>query len=75
MPRIISCTPDSNNTAANSEAQPGGGDENSASVTAIAPPIAPSTLRTKPVSVLRRSGMTEKLTNMLIQSRSSRRSV
>ena len=28
-----------------------------------------------PVSVLMRSGMTEKLTNMLIHSRSSRRSV
>ena len=38
-------------------------------------PIVPMKLRAKPVSVLSRSGITEKLTNMLSQSRSSRRSV
>ncbi len=38
-------------------------------------PIAPMKLNTKPVSVLSRNGMTEKLTNMLSHSRSNRRIV
>ena len=38
-------------------------------------PIVPTRLSAKPVNVLIRSGMTEKLTNMLSHSRSNRRIV
>ena len=57
------------------EPQPAGGSKNSASTIATRPPIAPAMLSAKPVNVLSRSGITEKLTNMLSHSRSSRRSV
>ena len=74
IPRINSCTPESSNTAAISEAQPGGGDQSSASPIAIATPTAPNALKAKPVIVLIRRGITEKLTNMFIHNRESRRS-
>jgi hypothetical protein len=75
MPRIKSCTPESSNTVAIIEAQPGGGDEKSASAIAIAIPAAPNALNVKPVTVLIRRGITEKLTNMFIHNRKSRRTV
>ena len=75
IPRINSCTPESSNRAAISDAQPGGGDDKSASPTAIATPTAPSALKAKPVTVLMRKGITEKLTNMFIHNRNSRRIV
>ena len=75
IPRIKSCTPESSNTAAISEAQPGGGDENSASAIATAIPTAPNALNAKPVIVLIRRGITEKLTNMFIHNLRSRRTV
>ena len=56
-------------------AQPAGGDEVSASAMTIAPAKAPSPLRINPVIVLTRSGITEKLTNMLAHSRMRRRRV
>src|SRR5215468_8466248 len=73
IPRIRSCTPESRRTAAISDAQPGGGDRSSASPTAIAPPRTPNALRTRPVNVLIRKGMTEKFTNIFIHNRISRR--
>ena len=75
MPSITSCTPESSRTTPIKDAQQGGGDEVSASARTIAPPTAPMPLKTKPVIVLTRSGMTEKLTNMLVHSRRSRRNV
>ena len=52
-----------------------GGDEVSASAMTIAPAKAPIPLRTNPVIVLTRNGITEKLTNMLAHSRRRRRKV
>ena len=75
IPRIISCTPERSNSAAISEAQPGGGDDIRASLTAVATPTTPSALKAKPVTVLMRKGITEKLTNIFIHSRNSRRIV
>ena len=75
IPRINSCTPDNSKTAAISDAQPGGGEKSNASPTAIATPTAPNALKAKPVTVLIRRGITEKLTNMFIHNRKSRRTV
>ena len=75
IPRIKSCAPESSSTAAIREAQPAGGDENNASPTAIATPTAPRALKAKPVTVLIRRGITEKLQNMFIHNRKSLRIV
>lgn len=74
MPSTESCTPENNNNAAIKDPQPNAGPSpaiHKYPTAANVPKPAPA--KTSPNNVARRNGNTEKLTTVLIHSRTSRR--
>src|SRR5262249_2122884 len=75
-PSMTSCTPEDSTIGTSTEAQHAGNPgRSSRSSNTSTPSASPSALHASPTTVLTRSGITEKFTNMLSQRRRSFRAV